>query len=234
MSNILITGASTGIGSEVVKAMAAAGENCVFALARSAEKLRELATVCSNSSVQSKVIPLVVDLLDFDYQDLKNRILQHTDRIDLLIHNAGFLVNKGFEETTPDEFDKTLDVNVKVPYFLTQALLPLLAPGAHVVMVSSMGGFQGSDKYAGLSAYSAAKGALSVLGESLAVELAPRGVAVNSVALGAVNTEMLQRAFPGYQAPVTSETMAKFIVWFGLNGHQVMNGKVIPVALSNP
>lgn len=233
MANILITGASNGIGAEIVRTLAKSDNHQIFALARSVEKLHTLAKECSLNS-KSKVIPIEFDLEDVAYGALLVEISRYTNQLDGVVHNAGVLIARAFEDFTPFEFDKIFNINVKAPYFLTQTLLSLLLPGSHVVMISSMGGFQGSAKFAGLSAYSAAKGALTVLSESLATELAPRKIAVNALALGATQTEMLQKAFPGYEAPVSAKTMAGFITWFALHGHRVMNGKVVPVALSNP
>jgi NAD(P)-dependent dehydrogenase (short-subunit alcohol dehydrogenase family) len=97
-----------------------------------------------------------------------------------------------------------------------------------------MGGFQGSAKYKGLSYYSASKAALACLSECLSTEFMDSGISVNCLALGAVRTEMLDEAFPGYKAPVDAEEMAEFISNFALNGHKFINGKIIPVAVNNP
>jgi NAD(P)-dependent dehydrogenase (short-subunit alcohol dehydrogenase family) len=97
-----------------------------------------------------------------------------------------------------------------------------------------MGGFQGSSKFPGLSAYSASKAALASLTECMAEELKSDGIHVNCLALGAVDTEMLRQAFPGYQAPVSSEDMARFIGEFSINQRTFFNGKIIPVSSSTP
>jgi len=85
-----------------------------------------------------------------------------------------------------------------------------------------------------MSLYSASKGALAILTESLAEELKEQNIRVNALALGAVQTEMLEEAFPGYQAAVTAEEMADFITDFALKAHSYINGKIIPVSLSTP
>jgi NAD(P)-dependent dehydrogenase (short-subunit alcohol dehydrogenase family) len=97
-----------------------------------------------------------------------------------------------------------------------------------------MGGVQGSSKFPGLSAYSSSKSALSGLTECLAEELKTKNIAVNCLALGAVQTEMLAKAFPGYKAPVTPSQMAEFICDFALKGQHFFNGKIIPVSSSTP
>jgi NAD(P)-dependent dehydrogenase (short-subunit alcohol dehydrogenase family) len=97
-----------------------------------------------------------------------------------------------------------------------------------------MGGFQGSAKFPGLSFYSASKAALCCLTECLATELKDKSIKMNALALGSVQTEMLDKAFPGYKAPVKAEEIAEFITDFAINGHRYVNGKVLPVSLSTP
>jgi NAD(P)-dependent dehydrogenase (short-subunit alcohol dehydrogenase family) len=97
-----------------------------------------------------------------------------------------------------------------------------------------MGGFQGSVKFKGLSYYSASKAAISCLTECLANEFSESRISVNCLALGAVQTEMLNEAFPGYKAPVEAHEMAEFISEFALSGHKFFNGKILPVAVGTP
>lgn len=92
----------------------------------------------------------------------------------------------------------------------------------------------GSAKFAGLSAYSSSKGAIITLNELLAEEYKDKGIAFNTLALGAVQTEMLEEAFPGYKAPVSASQMATYIKEFSLSGNQFYNGKVLPVSASTP
>jgi NAD(P)-dependent dehydrogenase (short-subunit alcohol dehydrogenase family) len=117
---------------------------------------------------------------------------------------------------------------------LTRIALPYLQKGSHVVTISSMGGIQGSLKFPGLSAYSSSKGAVITLSELLAEEYKELGIAFNVLALGAVQTEMLEEAFPGYQAPISAANMAQYIVDFTLTGNQYYNGKVLEVSSTNP
>jgi NAD(P)-dependent dehydrogenase (short-subunit alcohol dehydrogenase family) len=104
----------------------------------------------------------------------------------------------------------------------------------HVVTISSMGGVQGSMKFAGLSAYSSSKGAVITLTELWAEEFKETGPSFNVLALGAVQTEMLAEAFPGYVAPVTAIEMATYIQEFALHGHKMYNGKLLQVSNSTP
>jgi NAD(P)-dependent dehydrogenase (short-subunit alcohol dehydrogenase family) len=154
--------------------------------------------------------------------------------VDLIIHNAGSLLLKPFSETSQEDFENIYKVNVFGVANLTRVCLPYLQKGSHVVTISSMGGIQGSLKFAGLAAYSSSKGAVITLSELLAEEYKEQGISFNVLALGAVQTEMLQEAFPGYEAPITAKEMADYIFDFALNGNKYYNGKVLQVSSTNP
>jgi NAD(P)-dependent dehydrogenase (short-subunit alcohol dehydrogenase family) len=155
-------------------------------------------------------------------------------KADAVIHNAGALLLKPFENTSLQDFENIYKVNVFGVANLTQIVLPYLQKGSHVVTISSMGGIQGSMKFAGLAAYSSSKGAVITLSELLAEEYKERGIAFNVLALGSVQTEMLAEAFPGYQAPITTAQMADYIYNFTLSGHRFYNGKVLQVSSTTP
>jgi NAD(P)-dependent dehydrogenase (short-subunit alcohol dehydrogenase family) len=154
--------------------------------------------------------------------------------VDILVNNAGLMIQKPFELMEESDFDLMFQANVKTAFNLTRHLLPYFPKNAHIVNIGSMGGFQGSAKFPGLSLYSASKGALAVLTECLAEELKGRHIKVNCLALGSAQTEMLDQAFPGYKAPLSAGEMAAFITEFALHGHQWFNGKILPVAISTP
>jgi NAD(P)-dependent dehydrogenase (short-subunit alcohol dehydrogenase family) len=233
--NIIITGASRGIGFELVKALAKHKQNHVVAISRNGKALAELVTECKRQYPDAKVTPYEFDLNQFEfYPFIVQRLETYIHKCDILINNAGKLVNKPFSAFGPDEFDDTFNVNVKGPFFFTQALLPMFNKGAHVVNIGSIGGMQGSRKFPGLAAYSASKGALAVLTEILAEELADREIRVNCLALGSVQTEMFASAFPGMRASLNSSQMAQFIADFAVTGHKYFNGKVLPVSISVP
>lgn len=169
-----------------------------------------------------------------DIEKVAKFIARQWKEVDVLINNAGLLLNKPFEETTASEFESVYAVNVFGVAGLIRAVLPFMNQGGHVVNISSMGGVQGSAKFPGLSAYSSSKGALITLTELLAEEYKTKGPSFNVLALGAVQTEMLEEAFPGYQAPLSAQEMAAYIQDFALAGHQYYNGKVLPVSKSTP
>lgn len=225
MKTIIITGTSRGIGAELVKQFALEGHK-VIALSRKANP---------DFSNFENVFFKSIDLSKEDeLSSLTNDLKQEFGTIDILIHNAGAIVNKPFSEISSQEFEYVYRVNVFGVAALNRAVLPLMLQGSHVITVSSMGGIQGSLKFPGLAAYSSSKGAVITLSELLAEEYKGQGVAFNVLALGAVQTEMLQEAFPGYQAPINPEGMAAYIKDFALNGNKYFNGKVLQVSSTTP
>ncbi|MEM6318831.1 MAG: SDR family oxidoreductase [Bacteroidota bacterium] len=229
--NILITGASRGIGYDTAIALATKADCQVFALSRNEAKLEKLREAAPAENIH--VLPF--DLANFDSKKLAT-FLGEVEKIDVLINNAGLLLNRPFAELTLADWKQLFNTNLFSTVQLIQTLLPKLkkAQNAHIVNIGSMGGVQGSSKFPGLSAYSASKAALANLTECLAEELKDDNIRTNCLALGAIQTEMLANAFPGYEAPVTSESMADYLAWFALNGHHFHNGKIIPVAVSTP
>jgi NAD(P)-dependent dehydrogenase (short-subunit alcohol dehydrogenase family) len=234
--NIVVTGCSRGIGFELVRYLSKDPENHIFAISRNERKLIKLKDHCLSENLFDNVTPVIADLTEPGVTDqLTEFIKGKVQRIDALVNNAGFLVNKPFEDITFKDLLYVYNTNVFAPFQLIQSLVPLMGGSrSHIVNIGSMGGVQGTVKFPGLSAYSSSKAALAGLTECLAIEFQDRDIAVNCLALGAVQTEMLQEAFPGFKAPVSPERMAEFIGHFVLTGHHFMNGKVIPVSLSTP
>lgn len=230
MSTFVITGASQGIGRDTAVALVEAGHR-VLAIARNEAALGELAAELDEASGQLHYFAF--DITSPDLTPVK-KWLQAAGELQGLLNNAGLLINKAFEDLSTEDWQQTFAVNLFAPANLCQLISPQLASGAHIVNIGSMGGFQGSSKFSGLLAYSTAKAALASFSECLAEEWKDRKISVNCLALGAVQTEMLATAFPGYQAPLKSEEMASFVCWFLANGGQFFNGKVLPVALNNP
>lgn len=228
----IITGASRGIGYELVKLLAAQKNITVLAVSRSEKSLLQL----QRENPNGNIIVLRADICTRSGRTAIAAAVRETKKkLNILVHNAGQIVNKPFPKIKEEELHSVYNTNVFAPFMLTQTLLPLFAKNnAHIVNISSMGGFQGSSKFAGLSAYSSSKAALSGLTECLAEEFKPYGISVNCLAIGAVQTEMLSKAFPGYKAPLSAQEMAAFIGHFALNGHRYFNGKILPVSSTTP
>jgi NAD(P)-dependent dehydrogenase (short-subunit alcohol dehydrogenase family) len=226
MKHVVITGTSRGIGFEMVKLFSEAGHH-VIALSRKSESLQAL----NLKNVQ-------VIACDITKEEELQKIAAHIavtwNNVDVLINNAGAILNKSFAEGSLAEFKAIYDINVFGVAGLIQKLLPVMNSNSHVVNISSMGGVQGSMKFPGLSAYSSSKAALITLTEMLAEEYKENGSSFNVLALGAVQTEMLEEAFPGYKAPVSAKEMAKYIVDFSLTAQKYYNGKLLQVSNSTP
>jgi len=225
---IIVTGCSRGIGLELVKQLVSQGHE-VLALSRNVDGLKKLAKIHSGLHLLQTEITETIGL-----DAIEKFVTASWGGIDILIHNAGTLMHKPFKETTLEDFIKVYQVNVFAVAELTRRLEQYFKEGSHVVAISSMGGIQGSLKFAGLSAYSSSKGAIITLMELLAEEYKDKGISFNTLALGAVQTEMLKEAFPDFLAPTTALEMAEYIADFSLNGNKVYNGKVLQVSNSTP
>ena len=224
LKTIVITGASRGIGFALTQLALQEGHR-IYALSRNIQPLKK----------SERLYPYRIDLSEEQSLPIFAEQLQKEGiKIDALIHNAGMLLFKPFSETTTADFESIYRVNVFGLAALTRLLLPSIEPKGHIVSISSMGGLTSSAKFPGLAAYSSSKGAVSILTELLAEEYKETGPAFNALALGAVQTEMLAQAFPGFQAPVTAEEMATYILKFALEGQQFFNGKVLPVSATTP
>jgi short-subunit dehydrogenase len=230
--NIIVTGGSAGIGKEAALYLAKDKSNRVLITGRNEFSLKEV----ENSAEGRNIRYLAADFtkLRIAPEAFRKNVESVFDSIDILINNAGSLYSKSFLETSEDEAREMMEVNFFAPMLIIKSLFSLMNPGAHIVNISSMGGFQGSVKFPGLSYYSASKAALACISECLAGEFREKKVSVNCLALGGARTEMLKKAFPGYEAPVSAEEMGKFIAGFALTGGRYYNGKIIPVALSTP
>ncbi|WP_396149326.1 SDR family NAD(P)-dependent oxidoreductase [Flavobacterium sp.] len=225
MKNIIITGTSRGIGYEMALQFANAGHQVLAISRKTSQVLME----------HENITCLSIDISDENQlQQVLVFVSKTWKKVDVLIHNAGSLLHKNFTEISSQEFQNIYKVNVFAVAELTKICIPFMGKGSHVVTISSMGGIQGSMKFAGLSAYSSSKGAVITLSELLAEEYKENGIAFNVLALGAVNTEMLQEAFPGYEAPLSAKEMADYIFNFSLTGNKYYNGKVLQVSASTP
>ncbi len=225
MKNVIITGTSRGIGFELALEFARKGHH-VLAISRKVPN-----QLLGNPNITCLSIDITVE---DEMREIDKFIASTWEKVDVLIHNAGCLVNRPFAQLSQSDFERVYKVNVFGVANLTRTCLPYMNKGSHVVSISSMGGIQGSMKFAGLAAYSSSKGALITLSELLAEEYAAQGIAFNVLALGAVQTEMLEEAFPGYEAAISAKEMADYIFNFALTGNKYYNGKVLQVSSTTP
>lgn len=218
----IVIGASRGIGKEIVAQLSIQGIE-TFGFARSLEDQDE-----------ENIHYRTLDLMSSSLKEDLIRLTTEISHIDYLINNAGQIVVKPFLELNKEDILSCYQVNVMSVMEVIQVCLPKMKAGGHIVNISSIGGFQGSVKFPGLSAYSTSKAALVSLTELLAEEFKETGISINCLCLGAVQTEMLETAFPGYKAPHSAKEMASYICDFTINAWKYMHGKIIPVSNSTP
>lgn len=224
--NIVIVGTSRGIGWQLTQQLAR--QHQLLVLSRSAPPLE---TLENKEAVAFEPIDLTQKQLK---QQLTTILKEKFSHVDVLINNAGYLVNRPILETTEEDIDTLYATNVAGLIKTCQAVIPFMKEGGHIVNIGSIGGVQGSVKFPGISVYSSSKAAVAGFTECLAEELKKTGIRVNCLALGAVQTQMLAEAFPRHRNAMPPETMANYIADFALHGHQWFNGKVLPVSLSTP
>jgi short-subunit dehydrogenase len=221
---IIVTGASRGIGHEIAKIAEKKGHR-VYSISRNIKALKDY----------SFKYPRQVDLANEDSIDkFSSEVKNDGVKVDALINNAGAFLNKPFEKISKKEFEYIFQVNVFGLSSITRKVLPIIDSKGHIVNITSMGGINGAAKFAGLSAYSSSKGAVNILTELLAEEYKEKGPSFNALAFGAVQTEMLEEAFPGLKAPISAKEIADFILDFSLQGQKYFNGKIIPVSSTTP
>lgn len=223
--NIIITGTSSGIGLELAKFFIKSKHN-VLAISRNNSDLRSLNL--------KGLYAVDFDITNYERYNSLNKYLKNFENVDVLINNAGLLVNKPFEDTSLEDFKKVYSTNVFSVAMLTKFLIKRMNNRSNVVNISSIGGVEGTLKFPGLAAYSSSKGALNILTEMLAEEYKEQGIHFNSLALGSVQTKMLNKAFPGFKASTSAQDMAKYIYDFSMEGYKLINGKVISISSTTP
>lgn len=231
--NIVITGASRGIGYETAKILSK--NHRVLAISRNITALKKLKK--EKKTAHSGIEIMEFDITrDKDLHTLSTVTKQYFQSVDVLVNNAGLLIKKPFEKISDKDIRDIFETNFFGAIKLIRVMLPFLKRSQvpHIVNIGSMGGFQGSAKFPGLSIYSSSKAALACLSECLAEELKEDKITVNCLALGSAQTEMLSQAFPGYKAPLTAKQMAGFIAEFSVTGQRYFNGKILPVSVATP
>ncbi|HDT5890262.1 SDR family NAD(P)-dependent oxidoreductase [Aeromonas dhakensis] len=186
----LITGASRGLGKQAALALAARGVDLIITYRSQADEAAAVVAEATALGVRAHALPLDVadssSFAAFASQVREQLGAWQRDRFDFLVNNAGIGIHASIEQTSEQQFDTLFNVHLKGVFFLTQQLLPLLRDGGRILNLSS-----GLTRFAlpGYAAYAAMKGGVEVLTRYLAKELGPRGIAVNVVAPGAIETD---------------------------------------------
>ncbi len=191
MKIAIVTGGSRGLGRDMALQLAARERDIILTYHSRADEAR--AVVAQIEGTGRKAVALQLDVSQshtFDaFAGQVKEALQTTwqrDTFDFLVNNAGVGFYAPFAETTEEQFDQMVDIHFKSVFFLTQKLLPLMADGGRIINISSgLARFS----YPGSSTYASMKGAVEVLSRYMAKELGPRGIAVNVVAPGAIETD---------------------------------------------
>ena len=182
----LVTGASRGIGRATARALAAAGARVIVHYGNARSEADSL--VAEIRAAGGKADAVGADLAAADGpHKLVSQLRNLTKRLDIVVASAGVATAAAIEDQTVEEFDRMFAVNVRAPFFLVQQLLPLLGEGASVVLLSSLAARASVGL---LPAYAATKGAVSTLVKHFAALLGPRGIRVNAVAPGVIDTDM--------------------------------------------
>jgi NAD(P)-dependent dehydrogenase (short-subunit alcohol dehydrogenase family) len=187
----LITGGSRGLGRNAAIKLAESGSDIILTYRSNAAEAQ--AVVGQIDKLGRRAVALQLDVGDSSSfatfaQAVRDTLAQvwKRDRLNNLVNNAGVGAHAGFAETTPQQFDELMNVHLKGPFFLTQALLPLIADGGRILNVSS-----GLTRFSvpGYAAYATMKGGIEVMTRYLARELGMRGIGVNTLAPGAIETD---------------------------------------------
>lgn len=227
---VCITGCGRGLGYELIQSFLNDTDLHVAAITRNGAILKKK---LESSLSWDRVTVIEADISTDKGRDTIYMELKNLPELGYLIHNAGKLLFKPFLDIDEKELTDIYTINVFAPFLLTQKLIPLMH-STHTISISSVGGVEGSMKFAGLSAYSTSKAALNCLTEMLSEEFKETGNVFNCLALGSVDTEMFNAAFPGSTASSTTKDMADYIVSFAVKAPKIMRGKIISLSISNP
>lgn len=227
---VCITGTSRGLGYALVEAFL---KKTQFQIAAITGNGAVLNSKLEGITGRERVRIIEASISEFEGRGEIKRQISGMPPLKIVIHNAGKLLLKPFLEISEAELAAVYKVNVFAPFHLTQVLMPFME-GCHTIHISSVGGVEGSLKFAGLSAYSTSKAALNCLTEMLSEEFKATDHVFNCLAMGSVATEMFRKAFPGASASATPEQMAAYIVGYAIEAPKVMRGKIISLSVSNP
>ncbi|HVI92174.1 MAG TPA: SDR family oxidoreductase [Dongiaceae bacterium] len=183
----LVTGASRGIGRATALSLAKAGAQVIVHYGNSKREAEEVVAEIRAAGGRAEAVGADLSKPDGAHHLAKQVRAIVGDRLDILVANAGVAKSAGIEETSVADFDNLFAVNVRAPFFLVQQLLPIFGKGSSIILISSLAAHASVGT---LAAYAATKGAIDTLVKHFASALGPRGIRVNAVAPGVVETDM--------------------------------------------
>jgi 3-oxoacyl-[acyl-carrier protein] reductase len=204
----LVTGASRGIGRASALALAREGAQILVHYGRGAEEAEAVVTEIRNAGGRATAVAADLSAADGPHKLAKQVRAIVGDRLDILFANAGISVSASIEDTSIEDFDRQFAINVRAPFFLVQQLLPIMGSGSTVILVSSLAA---RSAVGTLSAYAATKGAVSTLVTHFAAALGARGIRVNAVAPGVVETDMsnFAKTAAGRESTLSMQTLKR-------------------------
>ena len=183
----LVTGGSRGIGAAIAKRLAADGAKVAITYAKGADAAASVVKTIERAG--GKALAIQADVADADAgRAAVEKTVATFGRLDVLVNNAGTAIPKAFEETTLEDMDRVLDINVRGVFVATQAALKHMNEGGRIIMIGSSVGER--VLVPGLAAYSATKGAVKIFTQALAREIGSRGITVNNVQPGPIDTDL--------------------------------------------
>jgi len=225
---IIVAGAGKGIGYAITNKLQAEYSNYfLLVISRDVKNL----DLIKNPNL----FILKADLSNLTSEN-KSFIIDKLNQFSLrgIIFTAGVLEIKNIGQITKPFFHEIYNNNLWSFIDLIQTVNLFINDSTHIVTIGSMGGFTGTMKFKGMSTYSSSKAALSSFTECLAEELKLKGASANCLMIGAVETEMMKKAFPEFETKIKANDMASFIIRFFLEDKKLFNGKVIPVSSTIP
>lgn len=224
-----MTGAGRGVGRATALALAAAGAR-VAICARTADEVAETAALIRAAG--GDVLAVTVDVADeAGVEAFVARIGAEWGRLDILINCAAILATSPFAALDTATWDRVLAVNLRGAFLCARAAFQAMAAGegGQILLIGSLSGVRGPEKFPGLAAYNVSKAGVLALSEILAVEGRPHGIRVNCVSPGAVDTAMLRQAGHGLKAGVTPEQVGAFLAWLCLPETAILTGANVEI-----
>lgn len=226
--NCIVTGASSGIGYQLVLSLCKNGANKIMAIARREENLKQLQQECWDAYQQQiEIWPIDITKIN---ESLWQEKLNHWKTIHVLINNAAVLINKSVFEIETQEWHRLFDTNFFSVINLVKYSLPFMnEPYKTIVNIGSIGAVERIQKFPQIGGYTCTKAALHILTEIMAAELHSKGITCNALCLGATDTPMLHSFIKTLKNVNLPEDVADFIADFALRRGVICNGQILPI-----